>query len=218
LEAIRLSGNPDAPSKELKDEVIRLSQQYGILTPYTSYLILEEGDRRPVGTPGIVAAPAARGALRDALSRQAAGGAAGGRANWRLGGPEAGEAPVEQAREELRSAEKSLRAESGAAGVAGGRAVGSLKLGESESVDSFYGLINRSESRVKQVGSRAFYLQGERWVEGGLLENELASARRIAYLSDGYFALLSKNAGIGELLGVGPKVTFRFGGETIAIE
>jgi hypothetical protein len=118
----------------------------------------------------------------------------------------------------VRFARRRLEAQSGGAGVDGSKAVNSLKLGESESIDSFYGLLNKSESRVKQVGSRAFYLQGERWVEGGLEEKALASARRIAYLSDEYFALLSKSAGIGELLGVGAKVTFRFGGETIAIE
>jgi len=69
-----------------------------------------------------------------------------------------------------------------------------------------------------QLGARAFYFQGERWVEGGLKEAELASARKVAYLSDEYFALLSRNPGIGELLGVGSRVTFRWGGETIAVE
>jgi Ca-activated chloride channel family protein len=38
LEEIRLHGE----EKELKEEVIRLSKRYGILTPYTGYLVLEE--------------------------------------------------------------------------------------------------------------------------------------------------------------------------------
>ena len=37
LEEIKLHGE----AKELKDEVITLSKQYGIMTPYTSYLVLE---------------------------------------------------------------------------------------------------------------------------------------------------------------------------------
>jgi Ca-activated chloride channel family protein len=37
LDEIRLRGE----SAELKDEVIRLSREYGIMTPYTSYLVLE---------------------------------------------------------------------------------------------------------------------------------------------------------------------------------
>jgi len=38
LDEIRLRGE----SAELKDEVIRLSKEYGIMTPYTSYLVLED--------------------------------------------------------------------------------------------------------------------------------------------------------------------------------
>jgi Ca-activated chloride channel family protein len=48
LEQIRLHGE----EKELKDEVLRLSKEYGIVTPYTSYLIVEDEARpgeRPAG-------------------------------------------------------------------------------------------------------------------------------------------------------------------------
>lgn len=38
LDQIRLNGE----SKELVDEVVRLSKKYGIITPYTSYLIIED--------------------------------------------------------------------------------------------------------------------------------------------------------------------------------
>jgi Ca-activated chloride channel homolog len=41
LDQIRLNGE----NKELKDEVIRLSLAYGIQTPYTSYLVLENADQ-----------------------------------------------------------------------------------------------------------------------------------------------------------------------------
>ena len=37
LDQIRLHGE----TKELEDEVVRLSKEYGIATPYTSYLVLE---------------------------------------------------------------------------------------------------------------------------------------------------------------------------------
>jgi len=42
LRQIRLHG----ASRELKDEVTRLAKRYGLLTPYTSMLILEDEDRR----------------------------------------------------------------------------------------------------------------------------------------------------------------------------
>jgi Ca-activated chloride channel family protein len=64
LEQIRLHGE----EKELKDEVMRLSKEYGIVTPYTSYLIVED-EARP--TP-----PVAR---RDLTGVTTYGGEWGGR-------------------------------------------------------------------------------------------------------------------------------------------
>ena len=42
LEQIRLSG----PEKEIVDAIVDLSLQYGIVTPYTAYLVLEDEARR----------------------------------------------------------------------------------------------------------------------------------------------------------------------------
>ena len=44
LDEIRLHGE----SSELKDEVVTLARQYGIVTPYTAYLIMEDENRRGV--------------------------------------------------------------------------------------------------------------------------------------------------------------------------
>src|SRR5262249_40167990 len=44
LDEIRLHGESSA----LKDEVVRLSRQWGIVTPYTAYLIMEDETRRNV--------------------------------------------------------------------------------------------------------------------------------------------------------------------------
>lgn len=79
LEEIRLHGE----NAELKDEVIRLSKEHGIVTPYTSYLVEEPGQVPPAG------GPAFRGALSDrAMGRGAADGLQGG---GRAGGMRAGE-------------------------------------------------------------------------------------------------------------------------------
>jgi Ca-activated chloride channel family protein len=93
LEHIRLNGE----SKEIVDDVIRLSVEYGIQTPYTSYLVLEDGrpqalhraNRVPAATTGgerkggagaagkpalgapAPAPPAAEPALRDLASKAA---------------------------------------------------------------------------------------------------------------------------------------------------
>jgi Ca-activated chloride channel family protein len=49
LDQIRLNGE----SKELRDEIVELGTRYGIVTPYTSYLVLEPGMPRQIsGVPG----------------------------------------------------------------------------------------------------------------------------------------------------------------------
>lgn len=45
LDQIRANGE----SKELRDEIVELGTRYGIVTPYTSYLVLEPGMRSSVG-------------------------------------------------------------------------------------------------------------------------------------------------------------------------
>src|SRR6185503_10239056 len=61
LDSIRLRGE----NRELVDEIVRLSMQYGIQTPYTSYLILEDGTRVAASAP---ARPAESGSSSSALA------------------------------------------------------------------------------------------------------------------------------------------------------
>lgn len=78
LEEIRLHGE----SKELKDEVIRLSQEHGIVTPYTAYLVEEPGLPPPPGGPVPLGVRAgAPGREVEALS------GAGGRGGYGLRAP-----------------------------------------------------------------------------------------------------------------------------------
>jgi len=83
LEEIRLHGE----EKELKDEVERLSKEYGIPTPYTSYLIVE--DERP-GAPGMGTGrtPITEGRSGDWDASTALTGAVREHAARRMAGPE----------------------------------------------------------------------------------------------------------------------------------
>lgn len=55
IDQIRLNGE----SSELRDEVVRLGKHYGIVTPYTSYLVVEDGlaAAQPPGRPGVPGTP-----------------------------------------------------------------------------------------------------------------------------------------------------------------
>ena len=73
LEEIRLHGE----KAELRDEVIRLSQEHGIVTPYTTYLVEEPGQQRP-GTGPVAQQNLYFGAGSNLSQRGAAAQAPGG--------------------------------------------------------------------------------------------------------------------------------------------
>lgn len=60
LDQIRQNGE----QKELKDEVVALSKEYGIMTPYTSWLVLEDMERRPPPA-GAVPMPMPKGGAEE---------------------------------------------------------------------------------------------------------------------------------------------------------
>src|SRR5262249_35483538 len=71
LDQIRLNGE----SKELRDEVVDLGTRYGIVTPYTSYLVLESSERRPMLSsmgPGAVGGIAGNSPARSRMGPEEA--------------------------------------------------------------------------------------------------------------------------------------------------
>ena len=210
LEQIRLVGE----TAEVKDEVIRLSKRHGVITPYTSYLILEE-DRLSALPDGTRAPPRLRLAARDALSRQPAAGAAPAEVEALSEAAAATEA-------EVRAARRDFDAGRGAGGIAQSRRIEELKSGSTLGLELYaQERVNAGAERMKEVAGRAFYLQGSRWVDASLTEKNAPSesdARKVKYLSDEYFALLRDEPGIGALLSAGSEVTFLWKGKVISIE
>lgn len=233
LEQMRLSGE----SAEVRDEVVRLSKRYGVITPYTSYLILEEERLAMRGPPAPSGAAATdRPELPDLAFRRAA------RDAIVAGAPGEAAKPEE---ERFRYAADAFEAGGGERGVAASRALGALKGGTGAGVVREFldeGL-DRGAERVKQVEDRTFYLQGTRWVDAALGVGKAggkpaeASRKgpdgkepdgkeptgppqetRVRYLSDEYFRLLADEPGIGKLLAVGEEVTFLWKGRTIVVE
>jgi Ca-activated chloride channel family protein len=172
LDEIRQRGE----SSELRDEVTRLARQYAIVTPYTSYLILEDEARRNVpmpartfapGTPA-AAEPAAGRVMYDAARKEADG---KGRS---------GEAALENA---VRL--DSLKQNSSLAGtvqasapmVAAGNREG-LQAGASQ------------QQAFRMANGRPFYQNGNRWVDSQVQTQKNARTREVKFGSDEYFALL----------------------------
>jgi Ca-activated chloride channel family protein len=210
LEQMRLVGE----TSEVKEEVIRLSKRYGIITPYTSYLILEE-DRialRNRGTRPTDLLFAASEALGVREVEQAARGSE----------PAGAAAPALRSYREAKAEADNFAAQSGSDGITVSRRVEALKRGSGGAVDSFLAEnVNAAGERVRRMDERVFYLQGSRWIDSALTDRRPADspdALRIKYLSDEYFRLAASEPGIGKLLAIGPEVTFAWNGRVIAVE
>ena len=183
LEEIRLHGeNP-----ELKEEVITLSKEFGIMTPYTAFLVLPEeeieGRRQAQATTnGRIDRPE-----RDEESRRR-GSVWGG-----APAPQAADAAAPPASKAAPTAD--FKAESGEGAV-----TASEKLKEMK--DARAGLAGAG---VKRVAGRAFRYQDGAWVEGTY--DGKAKTFDLRYGSDAYFRMLALEPELGKVFALGERVT-----------
>lgn len=164
---------------ELVDEVIALSLEYGIITPYTSYLILEEGteeERERLSRNE----PARTGRV---ISQDADG---GGGTSSRDGAFFTSPSPVARAPQTGRMATQV-----------------SEKLSESKAESV---LDREDNASVRRVGKKRFVLRDEAWVDS---EYKTGSAtREIGFLSEAYFELIDKHPEVKAYLALGERVIF----------
>jgi len=185
-------------SNELVDEVVRLAKRFGIVTPYTSYLIVEDETRggRPDDRSGAAPPPAAPG-LGFASGGSSSGGAGGG------GAPPADE---EAARGGVALAAKKAKEAAGKDSGAG--AVGLSR--ESRELSEFEGDKDAKDdasvvrSLVRHIGGRTFVRRGGVWFD---LDADLKRERRVIdAFSDGYFALTRAHPEVAPWLQLGAVV------------
>lgn len=167
MEEIRLHGE----RAELKDEIVALGKRYGLVTPYTSYLVVEDS---PVATPG----PRPRPPPPPRSPWVSRGEARGAARDYELAAkPRGGElplaAPAEPSSERLDSAE-------GAAGIGASKAVREMK----EEV-----VAGRASEPVRAVAGRTFVYRSGGWVDTEALGGT-ARELKVKYLSEAYFALV----------------------------
>jgi Ca-activated chloride channel family protein len=217
LEQIRDNGE----NNELKEEVTQLAKQYGIVTPYTSYLVTED---RPVLAGG---APAPRVRLSEALLRDGTSHDA-----FYSGNPQlmrrysAGAAPVAEA--EVRQRLVETRQQTGSAAVAGARynyelksAVNEQQLQLAPTELSLFAVTGQVESRAakapaqvqaqKFLGRRTFRFDQGFWTETALDGVKEPKLTRIEFDSKEYWDLISKNPELRDVLALGTQVKFQLG-------
>ena len=173
LDEIRLQGK----NKELVDEVVRLGKRYGIMTPYTSFLVVEDGAR-----PGLAR-----------RMRQA---------GERLAEAAEGQGAVDLAMN-LRGAKRSaaLPTKPASKGGAGGPMADGFGFSEAEKKD----LAAAATTQIVHIGDKTFYRKPDGILYDSLYDAVKHKDKlvEVKAFSDDYFALLKKHDGIGRYLAEG---------------
>ena len=217
LDEIRLHGE----KSELRDEVVQLATKFGIVTPYTSYLVTEPGPRqvppdraRPVIMTGesertggradktIVRGGDGHAEASPAAPRHTATGGAG----WAA--PGGALAPMEEAEAFDLADEDAFKAGEGKKAVASAKAVNRMK--ESSAVTRTDG------TNIRYVGGRSFVWRDGRWVDASWTSS--MSTTKVKYLSQAYFDLLQEIPELGRYLALGDHVTVVRGNRALAID
>jgi Ca-activated chloride channel homolog len=188
LDEIRIHGE----TNELRDEVTDLARRYGIVTPYTAYLIVEDEDRRRVPmTERSMQSMSADSAARAEVSKAWGG----------FKEKKDGEDAVANARSQnaFKFAEQSAASiYSGAAESLRGFAVTApAARAESDRLMQY-------TQQSKFVNGRAFFQNGKQWVDTNA--QNVSKRERVQFNSEAYFDLLKKHPEAAPWMALGQNV------------
>ena len=186
LDQIRLHDE----NKELVDEVTRLAREYGIVTPYTSYLIVEDEKIRRE-----------RGDLAE--NEMTLG-----------GGVAAAPAMAREHREEF----KAMSKKSGSDSVRASMELQKLNQAEAIADTQTRGGSQRQQAQqTRVVQGQAFYFSNNAWVDARIQGKKRQQALRVAFASEAYFTLLKKQPELAPVLAQGRNVRFVSQGQVIEV-
>jgi Ca-activated chloride channel family protein len=200
LDEIRLHGE----KAEVRDEVADLARHYGIVTPYTAYLIVEDEARRnvPVSAQALPTLNAPEVQLQTrALYREFKDTRSGERA-----------AMSSRYGLELKTAT------SASATIANGNldalALATSRGGASESSPAAGKVVSQLAETVQQtkvIDGRAVYLNDGRWIDSKLQKMPKAERVRVQFGSTDYFDLIAKHTEALRWVALGRNVQFALG-------
>jgi Ca-activated chloride channel family protein len=172
-------------------EIVTLSSRYGIVTPYTSFLVQE---------PGMALSQEGRDQLGRALQGLPP---PGGRGGGSAGAPTAAPAAVEPFAGGARSGEAAVA-----------KAVAEQALAASEQAAAPASA--EVTQALQQVGDRTFLLSNGVWVDTTFDATKMAAAP-VKFGSERYFALLAAHPELGRYLALGDRVTVIADGKAYAV-
>lgn len=211
LDQIRQNGE----NKELVDEVTRLAKKYGIVTPYTSYLLVPDqpvppGVPRPPFPPHPIPLPGPRsGGFSGPTNRMD---------RLKAGAPAASPAPVERALD----AERRELADSTDGGIRyfGKQAAeGEAAVRLSEALKDQKKVEQQAAQQVRQLGRQTFVQVHGVWIDRAYQGDKHQNPKKIQYLSPAYFRMLELAPELKRVLALGPQVVWVTpSGQALAID
>jgi Ca-activated chloride channel family protein len=209
LDQIRLNGESD----ELREEITRLARRYGVVTPYTAYLIVEDETSRNVPEPHrVFSMPQDADGARRADALEVLGD------RYRsLSTRESGAEAVAGAR--ITSELKRAPAGSGGGDASWSAMAPSLSTEERSKVEAFFGgrgSQTNQPAETKYVDGRLFYRKGQTWLDSLAIDSG-QEPQRIKFLSDEYFQLMDKHPEAKAWLALGASVMVEIDGKVYEI-
>jgi len=210
LDEIRMHGEND----ELKNEIVSLARKYGIVTPYTAYLIMEDERRRSVP----LSLQSFREMQNDRLAMD------NSKAYYDSAGKEAfngilqtGQQAItnSQAMQQLAGAENaqvlagaSTQPGQGAGGFALAKPTAMIAGG----VNVYgYRVTTNYQQQARLVNGRSFYQNSGAWTDSTIQANNNAKQKQVALGSDEYFTLLKDHPEAAAWLSLGDQVDVLIG-------
>jgi Ca-activated chloride channel family protein len=184
LDQIRLNGE----DKELVDEITQLAREHGIVTPYTSYLIMEDEEirvRRNELVDHFQTLPPAPELRREA------------------------EGDYDAMKE--KSGERSVTVSEEFQGLNQATNYAETKQGSGRMnyVDD-NGYEQNLTKQVRNIQGRAIYQSGKFWVDSNLQKQKMQNQKRIQFNTDEYFKLLKDKPETAQFLALGQNVRFYY--------
>ncbi len=186
LDQIRLNGE----DKELVEEATEIARKYGIVTPYTSYLILED-ERKRVSSGNIKADDQTLGSMAPRVKDFAKK----SEMEYRAMGQKSGAGSVQPSEE--------FQALNNASRVSEARQ-GNSRLAYTDSS----GAAQNVAGQVKNIQGRAVYNAGGYWIDSKIQIKKRDKTVRIQFAGKEYFDLLRKKPDAAQFYSLGKNLRF----------
>jgi Ca-activated chloride channel homolog len=204
MEQVRTNGE----QQELTDEIVDLGTRYGIVTPYTSYLAVEESQRGQFVGGGVQETVTVTRDGRRPMNPRRAGTGIGG-----AGGGNASNAPMissDAPAPPPRPRPEAMKEKSGADAV-------QLSKRSRADQDTIRVESEPSSAAVRKVGEKTFYLREGVWTDAEFKPEAKLPETALEFGGDEYFALLKREPQLARFFSLGERVVVVYKGRVYRV-